>query len=88
MDEKSLTELELISRFIKTVKDKKSEIVKIKILGTDAHGLSKMIISASEVPCLPSWPKPRRFACPGVKLVNGAQHLHHHIITLSGIQMQ
>jgi hypothetical protein len=67
MDDTCLTELELISRFVKTVKDKKAEIGKIKILGTDAHGLSKMIISASEVPCLPRWPKARMFACPGVK---------------------
>jgi hypothetical protein len=69
MDDTCLTELELISRFIKSVKDKKSEIIKLKLLGTDAQGLSKIIISASDVPCLPRWPKPRMFACPGVKSV-------------------
>jgi hypothetical protein len=69
MDDTSLTELELILRFIKTVKDRKSDIVKIRVLGTDAQGLYKMTLSAAEDPCVPRWPKPRMFVCPGVKQV-------------------
>jgi hypothetical protein len=42
---------------------------KIHILGTDSDGLSKMMVNVSDVPCLPPWPKPRIFVCPGVKQV-------------------
>jgi hypothetical protein len=69
MDDTVFTELDLIMRFIKTVKDKKTNVVKIHILVTDSDGLSKMMVNVNEVPCLPPWPKPRLFTCPGVKQV-------------------
>jgi hypothetical protein len=69
MDDTAFIELDLIMRFIKTVKDKKTNLVKIHTLGTDSDGLTKMMINVNEVPCLPPWPNPRLFQCPGVKQV-------------------
>jgi hypothetical protein len=69
MDDTAFIELDLIMRFLKTVKDKKINVVKIHTLGTDSDGLTKMMINVNEVPCLPPWPKPRLFQCPGVKQV-------------------
>jgi hypothetical protein len=82
MDDTAFTELDLIMRFKKTVKDKKTNIVKIHILGTDSDGLSKIMVNVNEVPCLPSWPKPRLFVCPGVKQVKycPSQTQPHYLI--------
>jgi hypothetical protein len=82
MDDTAFTELELIMRFIKTVKDKKANILKIHIFGTDSDGLSKMMVNVNDVPCLPPWPKPRIFVCPGVKQVKWcpSQTQPHYLI--------
>jgi hypothetical protein len=82
MDDTAFLELDLIMRFLKTVKDKKANIVKIHTLGTDSDGLTKMMVNVSEVPCLPPWPKPRLFVCPGVKQVKWcpSQTQPHYLI--------
>jgi hypothetical protein len=82
MDDTAFTELDLIMRFIKTVKDKKANILKIHILGTDSDGLSKIMVNVNEVPCLSPWPKPRLFVCPGVKRVKWcpSQTQPHYLI--------